>query len=312
MRFLHKIQTKLKNIQNSRGLFLTIDKLFYLLLMRHRTTFIMKEDWDNLIILDACRYDMFKEISTLEGRLRYIYSKGSSTTHFLDENFKGKNFPDTVYVTANPLVNYYSEDSFYRVIPVWKDGWHEPYQTVLPETMVEYSLKAIKEYPDKRLIIHFMQPHFPFIEERTRKMIGEHEGFMSRNIFYGKEAQHTQTVWHLFSMGKLDRKTVWEAYEANLRIALEHVKKLLEKLEGKTVITSDHANLFGEWLLPFPLKEYGHPGGIYKKSAIKVPWFMIEKRERKEILRGEKRERDTRIEDEARKIKRRLEDLGYL
>ncbi|UCC38808.1 MAG: hypothetical protein JSV96_13435 [Candidatus Aminicenantes bacterium] len=304
---------KLKNIKNFRDILLIFDKAFYQLLMRSRTTFIMEKDWDNLIILDGCRYDMFKKNNSIPGKLEYIYSRGSSTGHFLAENFSAKYFPDTVYITANPLVNYYVEDSFYEVVPVWKDGWYEPYNTVLPGTMVDYAIRGNKEFPDKRLIIHFMQPHFPFIDKQMRRIIGEHEGILSRNLLYGKETKHTQKVWTLLQAGRIKRNTVWDAYNKNLIIVLEQVKNLLLELKGKTIISSDHANLFGEWLFPIPLKEYGHPGGLYKKDLIKVPWLIIEAVERK-VIRKEggikKKSTAEKTEDEA--IKEKLKALGYL
>lgn len=30
---------------------------------------VMNQDWDNLIILDGCRYDLFEEINTISGDL---------------------------------------------------------------------------------------------------------------------------------------------------------------------------------------------------------------------------------------------------
>jgi hypothetical protein len=301
-----------RNIKRIRNACLTLNKVFYALLNRHKTTAIIEKDWDNLIILDACRFDMFKTVNSLPGKLEYIYSKGSSTGHFLAGNFKKKHFYDTVYVTANPMVDYYVKDSFLSVISVWKEGWYEPYQTVLPETVLYYALKANEKFPDKRLIIHFMQPHSPFIGEKSRKVIGKHEGILMRNVLYGEKTTHTKTVWHLLKGGKLDRKTVWEAYEENLVLVLEEVKKLIRNLTGKTVITSDHANLFGEWLFPFPLKEFGHPGGIYKKSALQVPWHVIEGGERKKIQKEVDHEREPKKNLETDEIKKKLEDLGYL
>lgn len=38
---------------------------------------VMIEDWDTLVLLDACRYDTFADISTLEGDLRAADSKDS-------------------------------------------------------------------------------------------------------------------------------------------------------------------------------------------------------------------------------------------
>ena len=126
---------------------------------RKKIVSVMEEDWDNLIILDACRYDTFKEVY---GECDYRYSKGSSTIEFLRKNFFGMRFLNTVYVTANPFVNRFSQ-SFYKVISVWKDGWNYDLGTVLPDVMVEYALEAENQYPDKRLIIHFIQPHYPYI-----------------------------------------------------------------------------------------------------------------------------------------------------
>lgn len=52
---------------------------------------IHEEDWDYLIVLDACRYDKFKESypDYLDGELRKVWSRASSTQPWL-----GKTFPD--------------------------------------------------------------------------------------------------------------------------------------------------------------------------------------------------------------------------
>jgi len=36
----------------------------------------MEEDWNNLIILDGCRYDIFKELNTLKGDLNQAINYG--------------------------------------------------------------------------------------------------------------------------------------------------------------------------------------------------------------------------------------------
>jgi len=267
----------------------------YYKLTRPDPSHIVEEDWDNLIILDGCRYDAFEKMNNLEGKLEYRYSKGSSTNDFLNKNFDGKKHLDTVYVTANPLVNYHVGNSFHRVIPVWKDDWCEEYNTVLPKDMTERTIKAYDKYSKKRLITHFVQPHYPFIGKTGRKEIGNHDGLLSRNYFVnGKNTDHTdQLIWNLLKQGEVDKSTIWKAYLENLEIVLKSVKKLLEIMEGKTVITSDHGNLFGEFLFPFPVREYGHPGGLYHKNLIKVPWFVTQNGERKKFSEGrEKQEKD--------------------
>lgn len=118
---------------------LIVKRLFYKVLMRNKGVQIMQEDWDNLVILDACRYDMFEKLNNIEGKLEHRVSRGSSTTEFMLRNFQGNAFKDTVYVTANPLVNYDVPKSFLKIVPVWKYGWDEGLGTVLPETMLEYA-----------------------------------------------------------------------------------------------------------------------------------------------------------------------------
>ena len=273
----------------------------------------MEEDWDNLIILDACRYDMFREINTLPGFLEYRMSRGSCTPEYLLENFGKSKYYDTVYITGNPLVDYWVSGHFYKIIPVWKDGWDEEYETVLPRTMLEYSLKAQADYPDKRLIIHFVQPHYPFIGEKARNEIGSHHGIRSRNevMRSDKRVHHNRKpgVWELLEEHKIKTETLWDAYRENLQIALLHVAELVDRLHGKTVISSDHANLFAERIPPLFCRLYGHPRYIYTKNLIKVPWHVIESNCRKTINQSTASEEGSLFNTEAERIKQRINSL---
>lgn len=74
----------------------------------HRGIDIMKENWDYLIILDAARYDLFKESVKnfkIQGKLKKVESKGSATPEWLKKNFK-KDFYDIIYVSANPFIKH--------------------------------------------------------------------------------------------------------------------------------------------------------------------------------------------------------------
>jgi len=98
---------------------------------------IFGSDWDNLIILDACRYDMFHDQSELPGQLETRDSRGSTTTEFLSANFTDRDLTNTVYVTANPQLYRHASEidpNLHNVIHVWsKSGWDEEHSTVLPE-----------------------------------------------------------------------------------------------------------------------------------------------------------------------------------
>lgn len=294
---------------------LVVKSIYYKRIVRRKGTYIMDEDWDNLIILDGCRYDMFESVNKMKGKLESRISRGSCTNEFLKQNFSRRKYLDTIYLTGNPLVNYHVPHSFYKIIPVWREGWSEKYGTVLPETITEYSLKVNEKYPQKRLIIHYMQPHFPFIGKNGRKKIGKHDGLFSRNLFYGKKKNSNHgahLIWNLLKNKKLTKKTVWEAYEENLRIVLNHAERLIEKLAGRTIVTTDHGNLFGERIPPLFLKEYGHPSGIHTKYLVKVPWFIINKENRKNIKRDESGKKESMSKSLREKdIKKKLKSLGY-
>ncbi|TKX67638.1 hypothetical protein [Halorubrum sp. GN11GM_10-3_MGM] len=60
---------------------------------------VVEKDWDNLIILDACRYDLFQEVSEVDGELSPAVSLGSSTGEFMRKNFGGGEFLDLVYIS---------------------------------------------------------------------------------------------------------------------------------------------------------------------------------------------------------------------
>lgn len=275
----------------------------------------MAEDWDNLIILDACRYDMFEQTSTLPGTLEKRTAPGSATPEFLRETFLGKQFYDTVYVTANPMYRDVGlEDVFHAVVDVWQEGWDDDLRTVRPSTMAEAALEAYETYPNKRIIAHFMQPHYPFIGERARAEIGDHAGYeYTRKHVLGGEQEHDQaTVWQLLDSGEISKELAWETYVENLEVALPHVAELVDQFEGLTVVTSDHGNLLDEPVKPFPFRVSGHPVGIHTEQLVTVPWLRTENGPRKDLLWEQPVEDADESTAEREVVTQRLEDLGYV
>lgn len=258
------------------------------------------EDWDNLLILDACRYDMFDSQHDLPGTLESRRSRGTHTKEFLRGNFAGKRMYDTVYVTASPMY-YRNQDrldaEFHHTENVWRDGWHDEYRTVLPETLADHALKAAEQFPDKRLIVHFLQPHYPFIGPTGR------EHFELDDLAFEWDGIVRGT--HDFS-----NEILWKSFRENLDIVLPHVESLLEELPGKTVTTADHGQMIGERATPIPIVEYGHPPGIYTEELVKVPWLVHRNGPRKTIRSEEPTTEETDTGDDA--VTERLKNLGYV
>lgn len=261
---------------------------------------VMERDWDNLLILDACRYDLFSETCDIDGELTDVVSPGSHTVEFLQKTFQGCQYNDTVYVSATPQLEWVGlSDAFHDVVPVWEDGWDDELGTVPPTAVCDAAREAATEYPHKRLIVHFVQPHFPFIGP-AGESLGDEMSIRS-GIDGGDES--IQTVWDCLESGLISEAAVWKAYRENLEIVLRDVAGLLDDLDGKTVLTSDHGNAFGEYGL------YGHAGRKAIKELIQVPWLEIESEERRRIVsQSSTRER---AETNKAELEQRLSDLGY-
>ena len=276
---------------------------------------IFEEDWDNLLVLDACRPDMFDRICWLDGKLETRISLGPKTPRWMEQNFNGRNLSDTVYVTANPQYELNDVDTdFAALYPVWRDAWDDENETILPKDVVEYTREAAEEYPNKRLLVHFMQPHYPFIGDLGQEL-SEHSGLeASRLGAQGEEARrYAPTIWKQLEADEVNKDEVQRAYDENLRLVLEEIEMLVNELDGKTVLTSDHGNLLGErafrverWL-PRLSRRYGHPE-VYSKALLEVPWFEVPCDKRKEIIRGVEGRQEA-VADEV--VKDRLESLGY-
>lgn len=268
---------------------------------------VMEEDWDNLIILDACRHDHFSEYCSMEGAYNTVISKGNDSKSFIQNNFADRDLHDTIYVTANPFVESIRDDVFHKVeYESLFDEWDEELNTITPDVVASYTIENHRQYPNKRLIAHFMQPHAPYIGEKGRKLssegdFGKFEGELIRNEGFDI-ASHS--IPSSISKGIITEEELIEIYIENLNIVLNEVDNMLGELNGKTVITSDHGELLGERL--FGRKRYGH-GRYHTEELRRVPWFIVDSDNRRNLVSDEPEGFDTIDNREER-----LENLGYL
>ncbi len=291
---MYSLESVTRGLKNPKLVLRELNRLYHTRL-RHRSynpegINVFGEDWDNLIVLDACRPELVEEKAPDTDR---VISRGSSTIEFLEGNFSG-DLTDTVYVTANPHFTEFNERfdaRFHAVYDVWGgDGWNDIHDTVMPETVSAQAVQAENEHPEKRIVIHFMQPHYPFLEDDER-------------------IPRTANIWHKVFSGELSvsQERVWEAYRSTFDRVWEEVQNLKEELSGKTVVTSDHTNLYGERVSPLPVREWGHPIGIYDRKLVEVPWLELDFEERKKITEDPPSEESTDQEE----VKEKLKALGY-
>ena len=289
-------------IKDPRLLFLRLQWQYHRRIRGEEGIKVMEQDWDNLIILDACRYDLFAELSDLPGILRRVVSAGSHTKEFLHANFDRGEFGDTVYVTATPQFKWEGMDEcFHYVLHAWKSNWDDELRTVPPKSVADRTREVAKEYSDKRVIAHFVQPHYPFIGDRGKKITQQ---IPSRS---GLEATQRDlpSIWNRLAEGDVSETEVRTAYRENLELTLPVVGQLVQDLQGKTVVTSDHGNAFGRWGI------YGHPPKKYLQELIEVPWLVMESNERRSITDDGTVE-TVRDGADSDLVEKRLVDLGYM
>ena len=283
---------------------------------------IMTQDWDNLLILDACRYDVFEEVNDIEGNLRSVYSSGASSPQFIAANFEERQLHDTVYVTANPHAESIGEDVFYTIEKVYDSTDGVDLSTArLPENVIAHATEAAEAYPNKRLIVHFMQPHSPYLgpkADELRKRLRETENVRFNTIYRTRQGEVPQNTddYHFENdllkaarAGYVTPTELRQVYRENLSLVLGHVETLLSDLVGQTVITSDHGELLGDAFGFLTGRKYGHPEGVYKPQQRVVPWFEFETGERKDVVADEPIGTDDADESS---VTEHLKDLGYM
>lgn len=267
---------------------------------------ILSEDWDVLAILDACRYDTFADVIDLPGTLKKVRSKASATDQFLRENLDGRDATDIVYVTGNPQFyriqnGIYHVDpidcQFHKIVNVWKDNWDEEHRTVRPEVITDAAIEAAEEFPNKRVLIHYLQPHAPYIGPT------------------GREELPTDVLdfWKRFRLGEIDAdlRVARKAYRENLELVLNDVARLFDDIDGRIVLTADHGEMLGEHSGLLPIKKYGHPAGIHTPELVEIPWFEHTRGPRRNVVAEEPT--GSVQEDIANEtVEERLRELGYV
>ena len=274
--------------------------------------YVMDADWDNLVILDACRYDLFETHNFIEGEYQRVRSRGGTSEEFFQENFAGRKYGDTVYVSANPFVEGYT-DSFHDVLHLYADNhWDDSVKTVRPEVVAATARESKPRYPNKRHIIHFMQPHLPPLGD-IRNEFGILPGVTNSDDSQRSAATNgTEHLGYLaslrFGQNGITPSLIRRAHEENLEIVLDVVNDLLDDLSGKSVITADHGDLYGERLRPVPTRGYLHRWYLRHEKLITVPWLEIDAKTRPKISDDDVGHSGI----DSGVVTDRLESLGYM
>lgn len=293
-----------------------------------------------LILLDACRYDIFTQQADeyLEGDHANTHSIAGKTAFYLNRMWVREEMYDLTYVSANPQISdraqrlrgldYRPSEHIRTIVDVWADYWDLETGTVPPEPVTKVTLDQLREGREK-LVVHYMQPHSPFIggdtplharnldasDPRIADAI-EEKGHWRETAEPGKPlASHeenrirpTDHLHELYDEGLIGRRDLRYAYRANLNRALEAVRDLVVRIDPSipVVVSADH----GEMLDDVPDRGFGHPDEFHR-AVREVPWFRVDPAMQGTVDDPYDQE-ITRTETSDQSVEDRLSQLGYL
>ena len=225
-------------------------------------------EWDVLVVLDACRVDLMRELA---GEYAFVggpanvdarWSVASKSNDWLRRTFAPEHATEvrrTAYVTGNP----FTAKAILPVEPaatdeVWTYAWDDDLRTVPARALTDRAIATWRDRSDDvdRMVVHYMQPHAPFVD---RPDLGDYGGPDAFGEGLGN-------VWAAIGDG-ISLEEMWALYRDNLRYALDDVAILLDNLDAeRVVLTADHGNGVGEFGV------YGHPSDLLVPAVRRVPW----------------------------------------
>jgi hypothetical protein len=258
------------------------------------------EEWDLLILLDGCRVDLLQEhrnhpaISKYSDGSRYSIAPDSLT--FLKSTFTDEYsdiLQDTIYVSANPHTEMSLDDEFCVLDEVWRYAWDDQLGTVPADAVTDRAVTHGRETEFERMIVHYMQPHFPSIPHPELD-----SGIDINEIGDG----WSKSIWDQCLRGDVTKSDIWKAYSDNLEYVLDNLETLLKNITAqKVVISADHGNSVGERGF------YGH-GDYPVEEVWEVPWLTGSAKDSNEY----KPDQYEQIPENEINLKDRLSALGYV
>lgn len=255
------------------------------------TTVWERGDWDVLIILDACRADLWADVAheydLPEGDV--IRSNAACSIDWINYNFNNYSglIENAGYVTANPFSDHDAEHARSADLrdsdlghfrPLYETEWEQidtepPIETVPPERVTDHAIEAWRNrdvYGIDQLVVHYMQPHEPFIARPEWSYETPQDNAVLKNLVTEDYQAGTSPWRRMIDCGEVSPEEFWPIYQDNLRWALDDVaERLLPNLDGQAVISADHGNGLGEW------GEWHHPPGAIGPAVRNVPWVPL-------------------------------------
>lgn len=244
---------------------------------------VFEREWDVLVVVDACRYDLMAEVVHEDDEredsrwpwlteLSESRSLGSSSEEWMQRNFTteySEQMSETAHVTANVFSNWMLDADDWLVLDeVWRDQWDDDLGTTPARPVIDRSIATWRDRDPEQMIVHLMQPHYPFIGGGGDLGEGRPKP-LDKSVKEWGAFTPEKTIWQQLRDGEVEYDDVYEAYKRNLEYALDEVQTLVTSINAQVVLTADHGNALGKFGV------YGHPTGLATRELRAVPVFEV-------------------------------------
>lgn len=269
-----------------------------------------------LIILDACRFDIFRDVhdSFLVGDLQNIWASGRWTGEYTQRTWT--NQYRLTYLTSIPVISdfyfelresdYRPSGHFEQLVPLWDSEWDPSLGTVPAEKVTDSALRHASQSDTTRLVVHYAQPHAPYVGE-TQILPWDEKSEDMRELLENDMDTATERIYDQIKNGDISKTRLKEAYVANLEYVLQEVVRLVNRVDCPVVVTGDHGEHLGE-----------DGRYLHEEDSVlirQVPWFVVNDSEigHTEIEPRYKEEQIGAMthSSPSGEVKNRLADLGY-
>ena len=230
-------------------------------------------DFDVLIILDACRWDVLNDVTEWPfGKAR---SPASQTAQWLQVAEKTGIFEDTHIVSGQGQYERRSlgEASLDKI---WEDEWNSRHQIVLPTPVLERAEERLYA-GDTPTAVHIVPPHAPYIAKVGDEwLLTEPSVNIWKRPFGGDPEGKFLAPQVAMARGYVDIPRARQGYRASVKSTWEVVEEYVGRWVNsghRVVVTADHGEALGR-LREFGL--YAHPSKCHIRPLTEVPLEVFE------------------------------------
>lgn len=207
-------------------------------------------DWDVVCVFDACRWDAFNEICDDSEPVR---APGSNTPTWTQQVWcdSDTDWSDVTYISGNPVTTNTRndesrggkiEDHVGEYVEAY-DRNHEQsaWSDVLSTSTARPLMELATQY-EPPIVVHFLQPHTPFIGDVCLRADGTPSEFPNVDL---EDPEHAMPLeYYMMEQGLVSPEYVRLAYLKNLEYVWEQTRVLRKRFE-RVITTADHGEKLG-------------------------------------------------------------------